>query len=247
MTDPYAALMPITPRPDTVFVAGAGSWLTDSNDKHYLDFIQGWAVNTLGHCPPVIQEALQTQGARLLNASPAFYNQPMLACAQQLTEHSVFDQVFFINSGSEANEGAIKLARKWGQLHKQGAYKIITFQHSFHGRTLTTMAASGKAAFAPLFEPKTPGFTQVPFNDIEAVRAAIDDDTVAIMLEPIQGEGGVIPAELAFMQALRALADEQQLLLLFDEVQTGIGRTGTLYYDARERFRRRRTDCCVVG
>lgn len=229
MTHSYAALMPITPRPDTVFVQGTGSWLTDSKGQQYLDFIQGWAVNTLGHCPPVIQEALQTQGGRLLNASPAFYNQPMLDCAQWLTEHSVFDQVFFINSGSEANEGAIKLARKWGQLHKQGAYKIITFQHSFHGRTLTTMAASGKAAFAPLFEPKTPGFIHVPFNDVEAVRAAIDDDTVAIMLEPIQGEGGVIPAELEFMQDVRALADEQQLLLVFDEVQTGIGRTGTLF------------------
>lgn len=227
--NPFHPLMQVAPRPDIIFESGSGSWLTDNHGKRYLDFIQGWAVNTLGHCPAAIVQTLSQQAARLINASPAFYNRPMLECASKLVQHSVFDQVFFANTGAEANEGAIKLARKWGQVHKQGAWKIITFHHSFHGRTLTTMAASGKPAFAPLFEPKTPGFSKVPFNDAEAVRAAIDAETVAIMLEPIQGEAGVIPATPAFMQALRKLADEHHLLLICDEVQTGMGRTGELF------------------
>lgn len=227
--NPFLPLMQIAPRPDTIFEQGAGGWLTDNHGKRYLDFIQGWAVNTLGHCPDAIVQALTRQAGRLINASPAFYNRPMLECATKLTQHSAFDQVFFANSGAEANEGAIKLARKWGQSHKHGAWKIITFANSFHGRTLTTMAASGKPAFAALFEPKTPGFHKVPFNDAEAVRAAIGADTVAIMLEPIQGEAGVIPATVEFMQALRALADEHHLLLICDEVQTGMGRTGDLF------------------
>ncbi|MEB4592026.1 acetylornithine transaminase [Candidatus Thiothrix sp. Deng01] len=227
--NPFHPLMQIAPRPDAIFEQGAGGWLTDNHGKRYLDFIQGWAVNTLGHCPDAIVQALTQQAGRLINASPAFYNRPLLECAAKLTQHSAFDQVFFANSGAEANEGAIKLARKWGQSHKNGAWKIITFANSFHGRTLTTMAASGKPAFATLFEPKTPGFHKVPFNDAEAVRAAIDADTVAIMLEPIQGEAGVIPATTEFMQALRALADDHRLLLICDEVQTGMGRTGDLF------------------
>jgi acetylornithine/N-succinyldiaminopimelate aminotransferase len=141
----------------------------------------------------------------------------------------VFDQVFFANTGAEANEGAIKLARKWGKVNKDGAYKFITFDGAFHGRTLTTMAASGKAAFEPMFEPKTPGFTKVAFNDLAATEQAIDAETVAIMLEPIQGEAGVIPADPEFVKGLRALADEHNLLLVVDEVQTGVGRTGTLF------------------
>jgi acetylornithine/N-succinyldiaminopimelate aminotransferase len=153
----------------------------------------------------------------------------MLTCADLLTQHSVFDQVFFANSGAEANEGAIKLARKWGAVNKQGAYKIITFHNGFHGRTLTTMAASGKAAFESLFEPKTPGFTKVTYNDAAAVEQAIDTQTVAIMLELIQGEAGVISAQLEFVQQLRQLADQHNLLLIVDEVQTGVGRTGNLF------------------
>lgn len=227
--NPFHNVMQITPRPDTIFEHGSGSWLTDNHGKRYLDFVQGWAVNTLGHCPAAITQTLTRQATRLINASPAFYNRPMLECAAKLVQHSVFDQVFFANSGAEANEGAIKLARKWGQVHKHGAWKIITFHNSFHGRTLTTMAASGKPAFAMMFEPKTPGFTKVAFNDAEAVRAAIDAETVAIMLEPIQGEAGVIPATLEFMQVLRQLADEHKLLLICDEVQTGMGRTGELF------------------
>lgn len=229
MQTKYSSLMPIAQRPDVVFESGNGHWLTDNRSNTYLDFIQGWAVNTLGHCPPAIVDTLSQQAGKLINNSPAFYNRNMLDCANLLTQNSVFDQVFFTNSGAEANEGAIKLARKWGQNHKNGAWKIITFANGFHGRTLTTMVASGKAAFDPLFEPKTPGFVRTPFNDMQAVSKAIDQDTVAIMLEPIQGEAGVIPAEHSFIRDLRQLADSHGLLLIFDEVQTGVGRTGELF------------------
>jgi len=229
MSKQFDAIMQITPRPDTVFEKGEGSWLYDSEGEKYLDCVQGWAVNTLGHCAPAITEALTAQAVRLVNASPAFYNGPMVDCANLLIKHSVFDQVFFANSGAEANEGAIKLARKWGKVNKDGAYKFITFDGGFHGRTLTTMAASGKAAFEPMFEPKTPGFTKVAFNDLASTEKAIDDKTVAIMLEPIQGEAGVIPADPEFVKGLRMLADEHNLLLIVDEVQTGVGRTGTLF------------------
>jgi acetylornithine/N-succinyldiaminopimelate aminotransferase len=229
MSSPFSAVMPITIRPDTVFVRGSGSWLEDSAGQRYLDFIQGWAVNALGHSPAVIRDALIAQSEKLLNPSPAFYNEPMVALAQRLVAHSVFDQVFFANSGAEANEGAIKLARKWGALHKGGAYGIITMQNGFHGRTLATMSASGKAGWDKLFEPKVPGFTKVPFNDIAAVEQAIDDNTVAVMLELIQGEGGVIVADAHYVQQLRALTRERGVLLIVDEVQTGIGRTGKLF------------------
>ncbi len=226
---PFRSIMPIAKRPDLIFEHGSGSWLYDDKENKYLDFIQGWAVNTFGHSSRLISETLCRQAGKLINASPAFYNQPMIDCANTLTRHSVFDQVFFTNSGAEANEGAIKLARKWGAKHKNGAYKIITFENGFHGRTLTTMAASGKAAFSDLFEPKTPGFIKVPFNNAKAVEAAIDSQTVAIMLEPIQGEAGVIPAADEFMYAIKELASKHALLLIFDEVQTGVGRTGELF------------------
>ncbi|MDO6563077.1 acetylornithine transaminase [Amphritea sp. 1_MG-2023] len=222
-------LIPITPRPELCFLRGEGHYLFDQHDKRYLDWIQGWAVNTLGHSAEVMQQALIKQSAQLINPSPAFYNQPMLTLAERLCEHSRFDQVFFTNSGAEANEGAIKLARKWGQKHKQGAYKIITFDHSFHGRTLATMSATGKAAFTPLFEPKVSGFTKVAYNDLAATAAAIDEQTVAIMLELIQGEAGVIPADAEFVAGLDALCKQHNVLLIVDEVQTGIGRTGSLF------------------
>ena len=228
------ALMQITKRSQQMFVKGEGSWLWDQQGHKILDFIQGWAVNTLGHSPALISQVLCEQSQQLLNPSPAFYNEPMLQCARTLIDHSIFDQVFFANSGAEANEGAIKLARKWGERYKKGASTIITFEDSFHGRTVTTMAASGKKAFAPLFEPKTEGFIKVPFNDIEAVKEVMDEQTVAILLEPILGEAGVIPADAAFLQALRALATAQNCLLMFDEVQTGVGRTGELF--AYQRF-----------
>ncbi|MFA5493961.1 MAG: acetylornithine transaminase [Porticoccaceae bacterium] len=225
----FDALMPIAPRPEVLFVKGEGSWLIDSNGKRYLDFIQGWAVNALGHCHPAVVDALQRQCAALINPSPAFYNQPMVELASQLAMHSGLDQVFFANSGAEANEGAIKLARKWGSLQRNGAFKIITFDNSFHGRTLATMSASGKPGWDQLFEPKVPGFIKVPYNDIEAVEQVIDDQVVAVMLEPIQGEAGVIPARRDFLDGLQRLARHHRLLLIIDEIQTGMGRTGTLF------------------
>jgi acetylornithine/N-succinyldiaminopimelate aminotransferase len=227
---PFDALMDITARPPAVFVRGEGSWLWDDSGKRYLDFIQGWAVNCLGHSPPVIAEALAAQAKLLLTPSPAFYNAPSLKLANMLIEHSCFDQVFFANSGGEANEGAIKLARRYGELHKGGAYEIITFVNSFHGRTLATMSASGKKAFEPLFEPKVPGFPKALTNDLESVKRLISDKTVAVMLEPIQGEAGVWAATDQFLQELRALTKQHGLLLIFDEIQTGIGRTGKLFH-----------------
>lgn len=223
------ALMDITSRPDLVFVRGQGSWLEDHNGKRYLDLIQGWAVNSLGHSPKNVVEAMCNQASELMNPSPAFYNAPMMDLAKLITQNSCFDRVFFANSGGEANEGAIKLARKWGQLHRAGAYKIVTFEHSFHGRTLATMSASGKAGWDTIFAPQVDGFPKAKFNDIESVREAVDENTVAIMLEPVQGEGGVIPVDPVFMQALRDICDEFGMLLIVDEVQSGMGRTGKLF------------------
>jgi len=229
-THPFDALMNITARPPTVFVRGEGSYLWDDSGKRYLDFIQGWAVNCLGHSPPQIAEALAAQAKLLLTPSPAFYNGPSLKLAKALTDHSCFDQVFFTNSGAEANEGAIKLARKYGALHKNGAYEIITFEGGFHGRTLATMSASGKKAFEPLFEPKVPGFPKAKLNDLASVKRLINDKTIGVMLEPIQGEAGVWPATDQFLRDLRALTKEHGLLLIFDEIQTGMGRTGKLFH-----------------
>jgi acetylornithine/N-succinyldiaminopimelate aminotransferase len=227
---PFDALMDITTRPPAVFVRGEGSWLWDDSGKRYLDFMQGWAVNCLGHSPPAIAEALAAQAKLLLTPSPAFYNGPSLKLAKMLIDHSCFDQVFFANSGGEANEGAIKLARRYGALHKNGAYEIITFANSFHGRTLATMSASGKKAFEPLFEPKVPGFPKAITNDLESVKRLITDKTVAVMLEPIQGEAGVWAATDQFLRELRALTKQHGLLLIFDEIQTGMGRTGKLFH-----------------
>ncbi|MEA5098760.1 MAG: acetylornithine transaminase [Burkholderiaceae bacterium] len=223
------SLMWITDRPDLVFVRGAGSWLTDNTGKQYLDFVQGWAVNSLGHSHPAIREALIKQAELLINPSPAFFNQPAIDLASRLTANSAFDRVFFANSGAEANEGAIKLARKWGRLHKGGAYEIITFDHSFHGRTLAAMSASGKPGWDMLFAPQVPGFPKARLNDIDSVAALITPNTAAVMLEPVQGEGGVLPASPEFLRALRELTRQQQVLLIVDEVQTGMGRTGKLF------------------
>jgi acetylornithine/N-succinyldiaminopimelate aminotransferase len=226
----FDALMDITARPQVVFVRGKGGYLWDDSGKRYLDFMQGWAVNCLGHSPDIIADALAVQATALLTPSPAFYNGPSLKLAKALVEHSCFDQVFFANSGAEANEGAIKLARKYGSLRKNGAHEIITFEGGFHGRTLATMSASGKKAFEPLFEPKVAGFRKAKLNDLDSVKALITPSTVAVMLEPIQGEAGVWPATDQFLQELRALTNEHGLLLIFDEIQTGVGRTGKLFH-----------------
>ena len=226
---PAQTLMEITARPPLVFVRGEGSWLWDHEGKRYLDFVQGWAVNCLGHSPALIAEALAAQSRKLITPSPAFYNEPSMRLAQRLVRHSCFQRVFFANSGAEANEGAIKLARKWGARNKGGAYEIITFENSFHGRTLATMSASGKPQFRDLFEPKVPGFPKAVLNDLASVERLLTDKTVAVMLEPIQGEAGVIAATDAFMRDLRELTRKRGLLLIVDEIQTGVGRTGKLW------------------
>ena len=229
-THPFDALMEITARPQAVFVRGEGSWLWDDTGKRYLDFVQGWAVNCLGHSPPLVAEALAAQAKRLITPSPAFYNDASLKLAQALVEQSCFDRVFFANSGAEANEGAIKLARKYGALYKDGAHEIVTFEDSFHGRTLATMSASGKKAFEPLFEPKVSGFPKARLNDLTSVEQLINEKTVAVMLEPIQGESGVWPATDQFLRDLRELTEARGLLLIVDEIQTGVGRTGKLFH-----------------
>ena len=230
VTPLFDALMDITARPQTVFVRGEGSYLWDDTGKRYLDFIQGWAVNCLGHAPAVVADAVAAQAKLLITPSPAYYNATSLKLAKALIDNSCFDQVFFANSGAEANEGAIKLARKFGTLYKGGAHEIITFVGGFHGRTLATMSASGKKAFEPLFEPKVTGFPKAQLNDLESVKRLISSKTVAVMLEPIQGEAGVWPATDQFLQQLRALTQEKGLLLIVDEIQTGMGRTGKLFH-----------------
>jgi acetylornithine/N-succinyldiaminopimelate aminotransferase len=228
-TRDFSALMEITARPDLIFVRGEGSWLWDDRGRRYLDFVQGWAVNALGHCPAVVGAALAEQASLLINPSPAFHNAAALRLARLLVAHSALDRVFFANSGAEANEGAIKLARKWGRVHRAGAYRIITMDDAFHGRTLATMSASGKPGWDRLFGPQVEGFVKVPLNDLPALERAIDEETVAVMLEPIQGEAGVIPARTEYLQGVRRLTRERGLLMILDEIQTGIGRTGRLF------------------
>jgi acetylornithine/N-succinyldiaminopimelate aminotransferase len=222
-------VMKVTERPSVVMVKGRGSWLWDEDGRKYLDFVQGWAVNCLGHAPSIIADTLHRQARRLINCSPAYYNEPMARLASLLAEGTHLRDVFLCNSGAEANEGAIKLARKWGARHRDGAFEIITFHGGFHGRTLATMAASGKPGWEALFEPKVSGFRKVPLGDLEAVNKAVTAATVAVMLEPIQGEAGVVVAEDAWLRDLRRLTRERDLLLILDEIQTGIGRTGHLF------------------
>jgi acetylornithine/N-succinyldiaminopimelate aminotransferase len=224
-----SSLMYIVDRPDNIFVRGDGMWLYDDKGNKYLDYLQGWAVNCLGHSHPAIVEALTKQAQLLINPSPAFYNAPMIDLSKLLTSNSHFNKVFFANTGAEANEGAIKLSRKWGQKHKNGAFEIITFLDSFHGRTLATMSASGKAGFDSIFPPKIEGFVKAEFNNLDSVKKLINSNTVGIMLEPIQGESGVVPATTQFMQGLELLCKEHNILLICDEVQSGCGRSGHLF------------------
>jgi acetylornithine/N-succinyldiaminopimelate aminotransferase len=212
-----------------VFVRGEGSWLYDEDGRRYLDFVQGWAVNALGHSPAVVRQALAAQAARVINVSPAYYNEPMCRLSGLLARLSGLDRVFFANSGAEANEGAVKLARKWGSQKRGGAYEIVVLEGAFHGRTLAMMSASGKPQWKDLFEPKVPGFVRVPANDLSAVRRAIGPKTAAVMLEPIQGEAGVVPMNAEFLRGLRRLTREAGVLLVLDEIQTGIGRTGRMF------------------
>jgi len=224
-----AAIMDVTPRPPLVFVRGDGTRIWDDSGRAYLDFVQGWAVNAFGHAPRLVRDALAHQAAALLSPGPGFFNEPSIRLANALVRHSTFDRVFFANSGAEANEGAIKLARRWGARHRSGAHEIVTFAHSFHGRTLATMAASGKPAFRDLFEPKVPGFPKAVLNDLASVERHIGPQTVAVMIEPIQGEAGVWCAEDRFLRDLHQMTRDAGILLIVDEVQTGMGRTGTLW------------------
>ena len=208
---------------------GKGMYLWDVEGKKYLDFIGGWAVNALGHCPNSLVSVLATQAKKLINASPYFYNLSQIKLAQELVASCSLDKAFFLSSGAEANESAIKLARKFGQLKRKGAFEIITFKDGFHGRTLATMSATGKEAWKKLFEPKVPGFVHLPYNDFEKVKKAVSKKTCALMLELVQGEGGVNEAKKDFIKLLRRLCSEKNLLLIIDEIQTGLGRTGKLY------------------
>ena len=221
--------MSVFRRTQVVIVRGEGSRVWDENGKCYLDMIAGIAVNCLGHSHPVVVNALREQAGKLIHTSNLFYTTPQLELAQLLVDHSALDRVFFCNSGAEANEGAIKLARKYGKYELNGAYEIISADHSFHGRTLTTVAATGKAAYQKDFVPLPPGFVIVPYNDIDAIVKATTEKTCAVLLEPIQGEGGVNIPDERYLIDVRAWCDEKKLLLILDEVQTGMARTGTMW------------------
>ncbi len=216
-------------RPPMVMVRGEGVRLYDDAGREYLDFVGGWAVNVLGHCHPAIVNAIQQQAATLIHTSNQYYTIPQIELAKILVENSVLDKVFLCNSGAEANEGAVKLARKYGKKHKNGAYGVISTLKGFHGRTLAMVAATGKPHYQEPFTPLPSGFVNVPYNDLEAVKAATNSDTVAVMIEPVQGEGGVNVADLGYLKGLRQWCDDNNLLLILDEVQTGIARTGTLF------------------
>ena len=217
-----------------VLTKGRGTRVYDLEGREYLDFVSGLAVNNLGHCSPQVTVAFQKQAQRLVHVSNIYYTEPQVTLARMLVEHSFADQVFFCNSGAEANEAAIKLARKYGKEKRDGRFEIITATQSFHGRTMATITATGQEKFWKGFEPLLPGFAYVPYNDLPALEKAITPKTIAVMMEPIQGEGGVNIPGGAYLKGLREICDAHRILLILDEVQTGIGRTGTLF--AYEQF-----------
>ena len=223
-------ILPIYAPAQFVPVKGQGSRVWDQQGKEYIDFAGGIAVTALGHCHPALVEALQKQSEQLWHLSNIYTNEPALRLAQKLTAATFADRVFFANSGAEANEAAFKLARYYAT-QKISPYKtkIIAFYHAFHGRTFFTVTVGGQPKYSDGFGPKPADIVHVPFNDLEAVKAVIDDHTCAIVVEPIQGEGGVTPATPEFLTGLRQLCDQHQALLVFDEVQTGMGRTGKLF------------------
>jgi predicted acetylornithine/succinylornithine family transaminase len=213
-----------------LLVRGKGTRVWDLEGEEYLDFVSGLGVCSLGHCHPKVIKAIQDQAERLIHVSNLYYIEPQIQLASLLCKHSFADKVFFCNSGAEANEGAFKLARKYAK-EKMGKdrYEFITMEGSFHGRTLATLTATGQEKFHKGYEPLMPGFKYVPFNDIGAVKKGIDSKTCAVMLEPIQGEGGVNCPSEGYLKALREICDDKGLLLIFDEVQVGMGRTGKLF------------------
>jgi len=222
-------LFPVYPRADVAFVRGDGARVWDADGKSYLDFFSSTVVTVLGHCHPAVTRALEQQARRILQVSNLHHCEPQARLAELLVRHSFADRVFFCNSGAEANEAAIKLARKYGHDRRGGAFEIITALGSFHGRTLATIAATGQEKVRVGFEPVPAGFRYAPFDDIDALAAAITERTVAVMVEPIQGEGGVRVPRDNYLENLRRLCDDRGLLLILDEVQTGMGRTGTLF------------------
>ncbi len=221
--------MQIINRLPLTLVRGEGVMVWDEKGKEYLDFTGGWAVNSLGHCHPVVAQTLAEQAKTLIHTSNQFYTIPQIRLAELLVQNSCFNRVFFCNSGAEANEGAVKLARKYGKIHMDGAFEVITTLNSFHGRTLTMVAATGQQKFQKPYTPLPSGFVNVEFDNIEAIEKAATSQTCAIMLEAIQGEAGVNIPHKDYLKKVKALCDRKGLLLILDEVQTGVGRIGTLF------------------
>jgi predicted acetylornithine/succinylornithine family transaminase len=210
-------------------VRGQGARVWDEAGREYLDFVGGWSVNSLGHCPPVVVEAVVEQVHTLIQASNQFYTVPQIRLAELLVQNSCLDKVFFCNSGAEANEGAVKLARRYGEYNLGGAYEIITTSGSFHGRTLAMVAATGQPKFQQPYLPLPSGFINVEYNDIKAIKNVTTGQTCAVMLEPVQGEGGVNLPDTSYLKEVRAWCNRKGLLLILDEIQTGLGRTGVLF------------------
>ena len=222
-------LMHTIERLPVTLVRGQGAKVWDDNNKEYLDFVGGLAVNSLGHCHPVVSQALTEQAKTLIQTSNHFYTIPQIRLAELLVQNSCFDKVFFCNSGAEANEGAVKLARRFGKLYLNGAFEVITTFNSFHGRTLAMVAATGQKNLQEPYTPLVNGFVNVEYNRIEAIKQATNSQTCAVMLEPIQAEGGVNVPSKDYLQKVRDWCDQKKILLILDEVQTGMGRTGTLF------------------
>ena len=216
-------------RPPMTLVKGQGARVEDSEGKTYVDCVAGIAVDALGHGHPGLAEVIAEQARSLIHVSNLYYTEPQINLAEMLVNASGLDKIFFVNSGAEANEGAIKLARKWGIQNRDGAYTILSTENSFHGRTMTTVAATGTPAYREPFGPPTPGFDFVAYNDFEALKEKVDAQTAAILLEPIQGEGGVNVPDDSYLQKVRELCDRENILLILDEVQTGCGRTGKMF------------------
>ncbi len=216
-------------RTPVTLVKGEGARVWDDTGREYLDFVAGWAVDSLGHCHPTVIKAITKQVQTLIQTSNQFYTTPQIQLAQLLVENSCLDKVYVCNSGAEACEGAVKLARRYGSLKRNGAYEVITAKNSFHGRTLAMTAATGQEKFHKPYLPLPVGFRYVEYNNIEAIKSATTEKTCAVMLEPIQGEGGVNIPDDNYLKKVRTWCDEKGILLILDEIQTGIGRTGTLF------------------
>jgi acetylornithine aminotransferase/acetylornithine/N-succinyldiaminopimelate aminotransferase len=221
--------MQVARRQPIVITRGEGTFVWDENGKEYIDFTSGWAVNSLGHCHPAVVKALNEQIHGLMQTSNQFFTVPQIRLAQILVENSCLDRVFFSNSGAEANEGVVKLARKYGRIKRDGAYEVITALSSFHGRTLAMAAATGQPHYQEQWQPLSPGFVNVPYDDIDAIKQATTDKTCAVMLEPVQGEGGVNVPSADYLRLVREWCNSQNLVMILDEVQTGIGRLGSLF------------------